>query len=385
MKFTVVKKSRKSAARAGLLETAHGVIETPIFMPVGTLGTVKSLTPDLVAEQGAQIILANTYHLFLRPGADLIAQAGGLHKFMHWDKPILTDSGGFQVFSLAKLRKIDKDGVEFQSPLDGGTKHKFTPELVVDIQRRLGSDIMMPLDVCSAPADTKKKVAADLQITLDWERRAKTAFDTPQNTFPFRSNTLATPTSGYARELAREEKHSTEQSLFGIVQGGMYEDLRQEAAQRLIELDFPGYAIGGVSVGEPEEDLYRIAQYTSALLPTDKPRYLMGVGLPQNLLQCVPFGIDMFDAVLPTRLARHNSFFTPEGLESILNAKYTADFAPLVADCDCYACRNFSRAYIRHLAQAKEILSIVLMTIHNIRYLLKLSQDMRRKILNDEI
>ncbi|GBR75536.1 queuine tRNA-ribosyltransferase [Candidatus Termititenax persephonae] len=359
MKFTVVKKSVKSAARAGLLETAHGVIETPVFMPVGTLGTVKSLTPDLVAEQGAQIILANTYHLFLRPGADLIARAGGLHQFMHWDKPLLTDSGGFQVFSLAKLRRIDRDGVEFQSPLDGGARHKFTPELVVDIQRQLGSDIMMPLDVCSNPHDPKEKIAEDLQITLAWARRARLA--------------------------ARNGEAAGRPALFGIVQGGLHEDLRQEAAARLRELDFPGYAVGGVSVGEPEEDLYRIAQSTAALLPVEKPRYLMGVGLPQNLLQCVPFGIDMFDAVLPTRLARHNSFFTPLGLASILNAAYAEDWAPLVDGCDCYACRHFSRAYLRHLARAKEILAIVLLTMHNIRYLVNLMRDLRQKILCGEV
>ncbi|GBR72590.1 queuine tRNA-ribosyltransferase [Candidatus Termititenax aidoneus] len=356
MKFTLVHKSARSGARAGLLETVHGAIETPVFMPVGTLGAVKALTPELTAEQGAQIILSNTYHLFLRPGADLIARAGGLHKFMHWDKPILTDSGGFQVFSLAKLCKITQDGVEFRSPFDGGVKHKFTPELVVDIQRQLGSDIMMPLDVCSPHTAAKEKVAEDLRLTLDWEKRALEHF--AQNQV---------------------------QAFFGIVQGGLHEDLRQESAEYLRGLDFAGYAIGGVSVGEPEADLYRVAQYTAALLPPDKPRYLMGVGLPQNLQQCVPFGIDMFDAVLPTRLARHNTFFAPDGLENILNAKSAADFAPLVETCDCYACRHFSRAYIRHLAQAKEILAIILMTIHNIRYLVNLTRDLRRKILNDEI
>ncbi|MDR2430882.1 MAG: tRNA guanosine(34) transglycosylase Tgt [Candidatus Margulisbacteria bacterium] len=361
MKFTVVKQSRKSRARAGLLETARGVIETPVFMPVGTLGTVKSLTPALVAEQGAQIILSNTYHLFLRPGADLIARAGGLHKFMSWDRPILTDSGGFQVFSLARLRKITADGVEFQSHLDGGASHKFTPELVVDIQRKLGSDIMMPLDICSAPDSPKAKVAEDLRLTLEWEKRAGEHF------------------------AAAAGAPDSAQALFGIAQGGMYEDLRREAAQCLAELNFSGYAIGGVSVGEPEEDLYRIAEYTAGLLPPDKPRYLMGVGLPQNLLRCVPCGIDMFDAVLPTRLARHNSFFTPAGQENLLNARYAEDFAPLAADCDCYACRNFSRAYIRHLAQAREILAIVLLTIHNIRYLLNLMRAMRSQILNDEL
>ncbi|MDR1453790.1 MAG: tRNA guanosine(34) transglycosylase Tgt [Candidatus Margulisbacteria bacterium] len=366
MKFTVIHKSARSSARAGLLETAHGIIETPVFMPVGTLGTVKALTPDLVAEQGARIVLSNTYHLFLRPGADLIARAGGLHKFMHWEKPILTDSGGFQVFSLAKLCRITGDGVEFRSPLDGGAKHKFTPELVVDIQRQLGSDIMMPLDVCSPHTAAKKKVAEDLRLTLDWEKRAQDHF-------------------ARTASAAGASGQPAEQTLFAIVQGGLHEDLRRAAAEYLRGLNFAGYAIGGVSVGEPEADLYRIAAYTAGLLPPDKPRYLMGVGLPQNLLQCVPFGIDMFDAVLPTRLARHNTFFAPDGLESILNARYAADLAPLVETCACYACRNFSRAYIRHLAQAREILAIVLLTIHNIRYLVNLTRDLRRKILNDEI
>jgi queuine tRNA-ribosyltransferase len=374
VKFTVIKRSVKSCARAGLLETAHGVIETPVFMPVGTLGTVKALTPDLVAAQEAQIILANTYHLFLRPGADLIAGAGGLHKFMHWPGPILTDSGGFQVFSLARLRRITPDGVEFQSHLDGGAKHFFTPELVIDIQSKLGSDIIMPLDVCSAPDAPKEKVAADLQLTLEWEKRARDYF----------SRTLRLRSVSAVRESS-EAGMSAPQALFGIVQGGMFADLRQESAAALTGLDFPGYAIGGVSVGEPEAELYRIAEYTAGLLPETKPRYLMGVGLPENLLQCVPFGIDMFDAVLPTRLARHNSFFSPGGLESILNAQYAADFAPLVADCDCYACRNFSRAYIRHLALAKEILAIVLLTIHNIRYLVNLMRKIRARILAGEL
>ena len=358
MKFTVIKQSTKSRARAGILETAHGIIETPVFMPVGTLGTIKSLTPALVAEQEAQIILANTYHLFLRPGSDLIAKAGGLHKFMNWNKPILTDSGGFQVFSLSKLRKISDDGVEFQSHLDGGVKHKFTPELVVDIQRQLGSDIMMQLDVCVKYDCTKKEASDAVDMTTAWAKRSKEHFNL---------------------------QNITGQALFGIVQGGMFEDLRQRSAEELVALDFPGYAIGGVSVGEPEADLYRIAESTAKLLPEEKPRYLMGVGMPENLLTCVPYGVDMFDAVLPTRLARHNTFFTPAGTESILNAKYTEDFSPLVADCDCYACRNFSCAYIRHLARSKEILAIVLLTIHNIRYLVNLMHGLRRKILEDKV
>jgi queuine tRNA-ribosyltransferase len=355
MFFELIKKSTKSKARVGKITTAHGVIHTPVFMPVGTLGTVKAVTPDQVAEQGAQIILSNTYHLFLRPGPELIEKAGGLHKFMHWDKPILTDSGGFQVFSLSSLRKIKEDGVEFQSHIDGGQKHFLTPEKVIDIQRSLGSDIMMPLDVCIEHTATKPRVEEALSQTSRWAKRAK-----------------------------EQAKQCVNQNLFGIVQGGMFEDLRQRSAEELMALDFPGYSIGGVSVGESLEDLYRISAFTAPLLPENKPRYLMGVGLPENLQECIQHGVDMFDAVLPTRFARHNSFFSPEGLMTITNAQYKEDFGPLVAGCDCYACQNFSRAYIRHLAMAKEILGIVLMTIHNIRYLINYVDSIRESILRDE-
>jgi queuine tRNA-ribosyltransferase len=353
MKFEVIKKSSKSKARVGRLTTAHGVINTPVFMPVGTQGTIKSLTPHQVAELGPEVILANTYHLFLRPGHDLIKKAGGLHQFMHWDKPILTDSGGFQVFSLSELRKITDDGVEFQSHLDGGQKHFFTPELVVDIQTALGSDIMMPLDVCAPHTATKKEVEDALIKTTAWAKRSR-------------------------------DHWQGNNALFAIVQGGMHEDLRQRSVAELTALDMPGYSIGGVSVGESVEDLYRITAHTAPLLPEDKPRYLMGVGLPENLWHCIQYGVDMFDAVLPTRLARHNTVFAPEGTLNLLNAQYKEDFSPLVSGCDCYACRNFTRAYISHLVRAKEILGIVLMTIHNIRYLINYVNSIREKILRDE-
>jgi queuine tRNA-ribosyltransferase len=359
MKFEVIKKSKKSKARVGKIITAHGEINTPIFMPVGTQGTIKSLTPEQVKAQGAEIILANTYHLFMRPGHELIAKAGGLHKFMQWDKPILTDSGGFQVFSLAELRKIKDNGVEFQSHLDGGQKHFFTPELVVDIQKALGSDIMMQLDVCPPHDVDKKEVADAVSKTAKWAKMAKEHFDK-----------VCDP------EL---------QALFAIVQGGMFEDLRRQSAEELTALDLPGYAIGGVSVGEPEEELYRITADTAPLLPEDKPRYLMGVGKPENLLQCVQYGVDMFDCVIPTRLARHGSVFTDDGMLNINNAQYREDFTPLAENCDCYACQHFTRAYIKHLHTAKEILAIVLMTIHNIRYLIDYTSRLRQKILNDEL
>ncbi len=360
MKFEVIKKSSRSKARAGKIITAHGEIQTPVFMPVGTLGTIKSLTPQQVADQGAQIILANTYHLFLRPGMDVIKKAGGLHNFMCWDKPLLTDSGGFQVFSLSKLRKINDSGVEFTSPLDGGIKHKLTPELVVDIQRTIGSDIMMPLDWCIEHDAAKKDVEKALAITTLWAQRSLVHFKK----------------AGTA---------DTRQALFGIVQGGMFEDLRARSAAELVALDFPGYSIGGVSVGESREDLYRITEYTAPLLPENKPRYLMGVGMPENLEKCIRYGVDMFDAVLPTRLARHNTVFSPVGELNLLNAQYKEDLSPLVEGCSCYTCRNFTRAYISHLARSKEILAIVLMTIHNINFLINLVAKIREGILAGEI
>lgn len=359
MQFKVLKKAKKSKARAGLILTAHGEIETPVFMPVGTLGTIKSLTPETVMEQEAAIILANTYHLFLRPGLDILKKAGGLHKFMNWPRPILTDSGGFQVFSLSELCKIKTDGVEFQSHLDGGKKHFFTPELVLDIQQIIGSDIMMPLDICSPKDADKKQIEKDLTKTIDWLKKAN---------------------KHYRKNLDPER-----QALFGIIQGGIFTELREKSVAETLKLDLPGYAIGGVSVGEDPEDIYKVTEFTAGLLPEDKPRYLMGVGLPENLETCVRYGVDMFDAVLPTRLARHNTAFSPDGLLNLLNNQFKNDFSPLVKTCDCYTCRNYTRAYLSHLARSKEILGVVLLTVHNIRYLIKLMKNIRQKILNDEI
>lgn len=359
MEFKLIKKSKKTRARVGKLITAHGEIDTPVFMPVGTLGTIKSLTPELVKEQEAQIILANTYHLFLRPGLEILQRAGGLHKFMNWSGPILTDSGGFQVFSLSDLCKIKEQGVEFQSHLDGGKKHFFTPELVLDIQKVIGSDIMMPLDICTDKEASCQQAEQDLQKTVSWLDAAAKHY--------------------------RKNFDPKRQALFGIVQGGKYPELRKRSVEEIVKLDLPGYSIGGVSVGESIEQIYEVADLSAGLLPEGKPRYLMGVGMPDNLKRCVEYGIDMFDAVLPTRLARHNTVFSPEGELNLLNAQYKEDLSPLVAGCDCYTCRNYSRAYLSHLVRAKEILGIILLTIHNIRYLINLMKEIRAKIMADEL
>ncbi len=337
-------------ARAGLLETAHGLIETPIFMPVGTQASVKAMSPRDLDEVKAQIILSNTYHLYLRPGHDLVAEAGGLHRFMHWDKPILTDSGGFQVFSLAKLRDITEDGVTFRSHIDG-SKHFFSPEKVMEIEQALGADIAMVFDVCSPYPAPKEQVMDALEKTTRWAKRCQQC---------------------HKRE---------DQALFGIVQGGLFNDLRRRSAEELIELDFPGYGIGGLSVGEPKPLMYDCMDHLLPLMPLDKPRYLMGVGSPDCLVEGVARGIDMFDCVLPTRIARNGTVFTRHGKLVVRNAAYARDFSPLEEGCTCYACQNFSRAYIRHLVKANEIFGLHLTTIHNLHFLLKLMQDIRESIL----
>lgn len=337
-------------ARAGLLETTHGVIETPIFMPVGTQASVKAMSPRDLAEVQAQIILSNTYHLYLRPGQDLVAEAGGLHRFMHWNKPILTDSGGFQVFSLAKLRDITEDGVTFRSHIDG-SKHFFSPEKVMEIEQALGADIAMVFDVCSPYPAPKEQIVAALEKTTRWADRCKQC---------------------HTRE---------DQALFGIVQGGLFNDLRRRSAEELLELDFPGYGIGGLSVGEPKPMMYDCLDHLLPLMPQDKPRYLMGVGSPDCLVEGVARGIDMFDCVLPTRIARNGTVFTRRGKLVVRNAVYARDFSPLEEGCTCYACQNFSRAYIRHLVKANEIFGLHLTTIHNLHFLLKLMQDIRENIL----
>ena len=355
IKYELIKECKQSGARLGRLHTPHGIINTPIFMPVGTAATVKAMTPEELKDIHAEIILSNTYHLYLRPGHELIEKAGGLHKFMHWDRPILTDSGGFQVFSLGDLRKITEEGVEFRSHIDG-SKHFLSPEKATEIQNALGSDIMMAFDECAPyPADYDY-VKKSLERTTRWAKRCKDAHKNPEK-----------------------------QALFGIVQGGMYKDLREQSVKELLELDFPGYSVGGLSVGEPKELMNEVLDYTVPLLPKDKPRYLMGVGSPDALIDGVIRGIDMFDCVLPTRIARNGTCMTSEGQVVIKNAKHTEDFSPLDPNCECYTCKNYSRAYLRHLFKCKEILSSRLLTLHNLHFLISLMKDVRQAIMEDRL
>jgi len=346
------------AARAGLLQTDRGSVETPVFMPVGTQGSVKAIEPRELREVGAQIILGNTYHLYLRPGVELIEKTGGLHGFVGWNGPMLTDSGGYQVFSLSDLRGIDPDGVHFKSHHDGSV-HRFTPESVVDIQRSLGSDIMMVLDECPPYPCDEEYAERSNQLTLKWAARCLDRFS------------------------ATTAKYGAGQSLFAIVQGSVYGRIRETSARALVSLDFDGYAIGGLSVGEPVSDMYAMTELCAALLPAQKPRYLMGVGTPQNLLESIGRGIDMFDCVLPTRNGRNAMVFTRRGRLNLRNAKFTDDLAPVDPECGCYACRNFSRAYLRHLFKAREILGLQLATIHNLSFYLWLMNAARDAILGD--
>ena len=343
------------AARRGRLTLAHGQVDTPAFMPVGTYGTVKAMTPQALADTGAQICLGNTFHLWLRPGMEVIKQFGGLHQFMNWDKPILTDSGGFQVFSLGDLRKITEEGVKFASPIDGARLF-LTPEISMQIQKDLNSDIVMIFDECTPyPADYKT-AAESMRLSLRWARRSRDEHDRLENT----------------------------NALFGIVQGGMHEALRDESLAGLKEINFNGFAIGGLSVGEPKEDMMRILAHTAPKLPTDKPRYLMGVGTPEDLMDSVEQGIDMFDCVMPTRNARNGHLFTRYGDIKIKNARFKTDQAPLDPTCSCYTCQNFSRAYLHHLFRAGEILSSILNTIHNLHYYQTLMAEMRNAIENGQ-
>lgn len=353
--YELIKECKQSGARLGKIHTKRGVIETPIFMPVGTQATVKTMTPEELKEINSQIILSNTYHLYLRPGHHLIEKAGGLHKFMNWDKPILTDSGGFQVFSLGDLRKISEEGVEFRSHLDG-SKHFISPEKAVEIQNALGSDIMMAFDECAPYPAEYSYVKRSLERTTRWAKRCKRAHQNTEN-----------------------------QSLFGIIQGGMYADLRKQSLEELIDLDFPGYAVGGLSVGEPKPLMYEVLEYTTPLMPKNKPRYLMGVGSPDCLIEGVIRGIDMFDCVLPTRIARNGTAMTSQGKIVIKNAKHTEDFEGLDPECDCYTCRNYSKAYLRHLFKSNEILGLRLLSYHNLYFLLKLMEKIRQAIKEDRL
>ncbi len=353
--YELLHECKQTGARRGVIHTPHGDIQTPVFMPVGTQATVKSMTPEELKEVNAQIILSNTYHLFLRPGHKLVEEAGGLHKFMNWDRPILTDSGGFQVFSLGKLRKITEEGVEFQSHLDGSKKF-LSPEKAVEVQNSLGSDIMMCFDECCQYPSTYEYTKQSMERTTRWAKRCKEA-------------------------NINEEK----QGLFGIIQGGFFEDLRKKSTEDLIELDFPGYAIGGISVGEPKEEFLRILKYTTPLMPKNKPRYLMGVGTPDYLIEAAMAGIDMCDCVLPTRIARHGTALTSNGKIVVRNSNYEKDFTKLDPECDCYACQNYTRAYIHHLVKTNEILGIRLLSIHNIKFLTNLMDKVRIEIENDNL
>ncbi len=348
-KFELLATDSATAARRGRLHTRRGVIETPAFMPVGTQGTVKGMLPEQLHDVGTQILLANTYHLYLRPGHDLVRQMGGLHCFMQWDGPILTDSGGFQVFSLGDLRKIEEEGVRFQSHLDGSA-HQLTPESSIAIQEALGADIMMVFDECIPHPATREYVASSTARSTRWARRSKAA----------RIDATA--------------------ALFGIVQGGMEESLRRQSAEQLLEIGFDGYAIGGLSVGEAAEVMYRVMEWTLPLLPALQPRYVMGIGTPENLVEAVARGADMFDCVMPTRNARNGVLFTSCGKLSIKQNRYRADERPIDPDCGCPTCRRFSRAYLRHLYQSNEILASVLNTWHNLYYYLQLMRRMRETI-----
>ena len=351
--YELIKKDAHCKARRGVVTTPHGTIQTPVFMPVGTAATVKAMRPEQVEELGAEIILSNTYHLYLRPGHEIVKEAGGLHKFMNWNKPILTDSGGFQVFSLGDLRKITEEGVEFRSFIDG-SKHMLTPEKSIEVQTALGSDIMMAFDECAPyPAD-REYVKNSLERTTRWLKRCKEA-----------------------------HKNTEKQALFGIMQGGMYQDLRKQSAEEIVELDLPGYAIGGLSVGEPKEEMCEVLDYCVDYLPENKPRYLMGVGTPDYLFEGVERGIDMFDCVLPTRIARNGTAMTSHGKVNIKNAKYERNFTPLDPECDCYTCRNYSKAYIRHLFKSNEIMSSMLLSNHNLHFLVNTMKNIRKAIEED--
>jgi queuine tRNA-ribosyltransferase len=352
-KFEILKKSSSSRARLGKLHTSHGVIDTPNFIPCGTQGTVKAMTPAALKEIGTQIILSNTYHLFLRPGAELIKIAGGLHKFMNWDGPILTDSGGFQVFSLLDIRKVTEDGVEFSSHINGA-KHFLTPEKVVEAQLLFGSDIMMPLDECLAYPAEREQVKKANERTLRWAERSQESI------------------GGGGRIVNGE--------LFGIVQGGTFADLRKQSAKEISELGFKGYGIGGLSVNEPNELMYEMLDVQVPLLPEEAPKHLLGVGYPDDIKKAVELGCDLFDCVMPSRLGRHGAFLTDEGKKVIRNNKFIEDFTPLDEKCDCCACKNFTRAYIRHLFIAREILGVILLTTHNLRYMMRLMERIRAGI-----
>ena len=374
MTFKLLKKSKKSSARLGELKTKHGIIETPCFMPIATCGSVKSIDSIEMEKIGANIILGNTYHLYLRPGDKLIKKLGGLHNFMNWQKPILTDSGGYQVFSLAKMRKITEEGASFQSHIDG-SRHLLTPEKSIEIQQNLGSDIIMVLDECAPYPASKKYIRESLEMTTRWASRCKDYFEKTKNKKLQIQNSL----------------------LFGIIQGGTYKDLREKSARQLLKLDFDGYAIGGVSVGEPSEKMLRVIDWTAPFLPENKPRYLMGVGKPEEIVRAVAKGIDMFDCVIPTRNARHGTIYKFKTQNKklkitekqdkdfyeilhITNEKFKNDKKPIDKNCQCFTCQNYSRAYLRHLFASGELLALRLASIHNVYFYLELMKRIRKVV-----
>lgn len=363
--FKIIHKDKNSKARLGRLTTSHGQLDTPCFMPVGTCGAVKTLSPFDLKDCGAQIILSNAYHLFLRPGMEVIKKAGGLHNFMSWQNPILTDSGGYQIFSLALLRKVTDEGVEFQSHIDG-KKHFLSPEEVIGIQRDLKSDIIMPLDECVHYPCSKDYAQVALERTLDWAKRSKTGFG-------FRAAGNVTP----------NPCPEPRQLLFGIIQGATYEDLRKECSQKLVDMEFDGFAIGGVSVGEPKNLRYNIVNFVLGFLPKERPLYLMGLGMPHDIIEAVQMGMDMFDCVIPTRYGRNGTAFTSEGKLTVRNASCAEDFKPLDPICGCYTCKNFSRAYLRHLFNTEEMLGLRLVSLHNVRFYLELMRKIREAIAQD--
>ncbi len=357
LNFKLTAKDSASKARAGYFETAHGIVETPVFMPVGTQGSVKAVSGYFLKNEiKTKIVLSNTYHLYLRPGIEVLEKAGGLHKFMNWEKTILTDSGGYQIFSLSALRSFKEDGIEFKSHLDG-SKHFFTPEKVIRIQRCIGSDIMMALDECTPYPCEYDYAAKSADLTLRWGILNKKFFE--------HTNSL----------------YGHPQSLFGIIQGSVYKDIREKSARDLVNLDFDGYAIGGLAVGEPVEMMYEITDFTTDFMPENKPKYLMGVGRPENILEAIERGIDMFDCVMPTRNGRNSYLFTSSGILAMRNAKYKDDFSTIDDECGCYTCLNYSRAYLRHLFVAGEILALELASIHNLSFYINLLKKAREKII----
>jgi queuine tRNA-ribosyltransferase len=366
----------------GKLETAHGTVNTPCFMPVGTQATVKTLSNQDLVDCNAEIVLSNTYHLYLRPGIEVINEAGGLHKFINWTRPILTDSGGFQVFSLATLMKVKAEGVEFSSHIDG-SKHFLTPEKVIELQQTLGSDVMMPLDEPVSYPCSKSKAEEALEKTMDWAKRSKARHceEARRADEAISKKEIASLPPGILG-VARNDG-LIRQLLFGIVQGSSYQDLRKQAVEELVKIGFDGYAIGGVSVGEAENLIYEVVEYTAALLPEDKPRYVMGVGTPLDILEMVSMGVDMFDCVMPTRNGRNGTAFTKTGKLLLRNSRYTKDFKPMDETCGCFACKNYTRGYIRHLFNTEELLGLRLVSLHNIYFYAMLMKEIRDAIRQD--